>query len=358
MTGAWAIDAGVLSFGGNDGVTMAKDASFTVHVVSPTTKATCGAVNNTGDATTTNDGTSSDSASVTVLCPDIKVTKLPDDGSINAGDTATFSIKVENLGPGNATGVVVSDTLPAGLTWWTENEDDCSIAAGVLTCNVGDLAVGASKTYSVSAVTSKADCGDIDNTATATATNEQAADEGNNSDTGTITVKCAAIEIVKDSDDAQVNAGDDIGFTVTVRNTGDGTAYNVIASDTLKSAFTWTLDPSTGWSLIGNQLSYSAAQLLPGASSSVHVSAPTTAEQCGVVTNEATASAENDGSDIGRRPDGDPLPGRHGHQDGRQRHGHRGRPDRLRHHRHQPRPGRRLRRDPHGFAPRRDHLDR
>ncbi len=295
-TGTWVIDAGVLRFGGPDGITMPKDASYSVHVVSPTTKATCGVVNNTGDATTTNDGTSSDSASVTVLCPDIKVTKLPDDGVINAGDTATFSIKVENLGPGNATGVVVSDALPAGLTW-TEDEADCSIAAGVLTCNVGDLAVGASKTYTVSAVTSKANCGDIDNTATATATNERAADEGNNSDDGTITVKCAAIEVVKDADDAQVNAGDDIGFTITVSNTGDGTAYDVTASDTLNGDFTWTLDPSAGWSLIGNQLSYSAAQLLPGASSSVHVSAPTTADNCGVVPNTATASAANDGSD-------------------------------------------------------------
>ena len=296
MTGSWTIDSGVLRFGGQDGITMAKDASYSVHVVSPTTKATCGVVNNTGDATTTNDGTSSDSASVTVLCPDIKVTKLPDDGVINAGDTAIFTIKVENLGPGNATGVVVSDTLPAGLTW-TEDEADCSITDGVLTCNVGDLAVGASKTYSVSAVTSKASCGDLDNTATATATNERAADEGNNSDTGTITVRCAAIEIVKDSDDAQVNAGDAIGFTITVTNTGDGTAYDVTASDSLNGDFTWTLDPSSGWSLIGNELSFSATQLLPGASSSVHVSAPTTAANCGVVPNTATASAANDGSD-------------------------------------------------------------
>ena len=118
----------------------------------------------------------------------------------------------------------------------------------MLTCNVGDLAVGASKTYSVSAVTSKADCGDIDNTATATATNEKAADEGNNSDTGS---DHRQVRRHRDrqglGDDAQVNAGDDIGFTVHRASTpATATAYNVIASDTLKSAFTWTLGPEHG----------------------------------------------------------------------------------------------------------------
>ncbi len=296
MTGAWSIDSGVLSFGGANGVTMAKDDSYSVHVVSPTTKATCGVVDNTGDATTTNDGTSSDSASVTVNCPDIKVTKTPDGGSISAGDTAAFTIKVENLGPGRATGVVVSDTLPAGLSW-TEDEADCSIDAGVLTCTVGDLAVGASQTYTVGAVTTKDDCGVIDNTATASATNEKAADEGNNSDDGAITVRCAVIDIEKSADADQVSAGDPIGFAVTVTNTGDGTAYGVTASDTLDPAFTWTLEPSTGWTLVGNQLSFASASMAPGASSSVHVSAPTTATDCRVVPNTATASAASDGSD-------------------------------------------------------------
>ena len=61
-TGTWAINGGVLSFGGADGVTMPKDATFHVHIVSPTTAASCGEIDNTGDATTTNDGTDTASA--------------------------------------------------------------------------------------------------------------------------------------------------------------------------------------------------------------------------------------------------------------------------------------------------------
>ena len=280
---------------------LAAGASFTVHVHGMTDAADCGTVNNTAAVATSNDGSDSDGASVVVNCPDIKVTKTPDGGKINAGDTATFSIKVENLGPGTATDVVLTDNLPAGQHW-TEDEADCSISGAdgsqVLTCNVGTLAADASKTYSVSAVTDATDCGDINNTASATATNEPSDKLGNNSDNGSIAVLCAQIDITKTADNGTVNAGDQIGFTITVANNGTGTAYTVSASDTLNADFTWTLvAPVTGWTLVGNQLSYTAASLAAGASSSVHVVATSTAADCGVVDNTASVTAGNDGSD-------------------------------------------------------------
>jgi uncharacterized repeat protein (TIGR01451 family)/fimbrial isopeptide formation D2 family protein len=300
-TGTWSISSGVLSFGGANGVTMAAGTSYHVHLVSPTSAATCGAVNNTGDATTSNDGTDSASASIQVLCPDVKVTKTPDGASINAGDTATFSIKVENVGQGTATGVTLTDDLPGGVHW-TESEADCAISgpdgAQVLSCDVGTLALGASKTYTVGAVTSADNCGPIDNMASASATNEPSNVLGNNGDSGSINVLCAQIDITKTADDATVNAGDEIGFTITVANNGDGTAYDVSASDILNPAFSWSLAaPSAGWTLVGNQLSFTSASMAAGATSSVHVVATSAAVNCGVVNNTATVITGNDGSD-------------------------------------------------------------
>ena len=280
---------------------LAAGASFTVHVHGMTDAADCGTVKNTAAVATSNDGSDSDGASVVVTCPDIKVTKTPDGAGVNAGDTATFSIKVENAGNGTATGVSVSDNLPAGQHW-TESETDCSISGAdgsqVLTCTVGTLAAGASKTYSVSAVTDATDCGPIPNTASASATNEPSDALANNSDSGSIAVLCANIDIAKTADNGTVNAGDPIGFTITVTNKGDGTAYAVSAGDTLNAAFSWSLAaPSTGWTLVGNQLTYAAGSLAAGASSSVHVVATSTAEDCGVVNNTASVTAGNDGSD-------------------------------------------------------------
>ena len=267
-----------------------------VHVVTGT-GSSCGKYDNTASFTSTEGQTGSDSASVTVRCADVRVTKTPNDGAINAGDIATFTITVENLGPGKAKAVTVTDQLPTGLTW-TENEADCSISTtGLLTCNVGDMANGATKTYTVSAPTSKDNCGVINNSATVSSATEPAGADGNNTDAGKITVKCAKIEVDKTADAASVSAGDPIGFTITVRNAGDGTAYGVTATDNLNPAFTWTIEPSAGWTLNGTTLSFSAASLAGGGSSAVHVTAPTTAELCRVVPNSASASSTSDGSD-------------------------------------------------------------
>src|SRR4029450_13246496 len=147
----------------------------TVTVTSATTAAACGAIDNSGTITSDNDGTDVDPGKITVLCPDIKVTKTPDGAKVDAGDPITWSIKVENLGPGIATGVTLSDSLPAGIGW-SESETDCTIAGAmgsqVLSCTVGTLASGASKTYQVTGTTDKADCGVVDNTSIAAASNE------------------------------------------------------------------------------------------------------------------------------------------------------------------------------------------
>ena len=84
--------------------------------------------------------------------------------------------------------------------------------------------------------------------------------------------------------------GNPIGFTITIQNNGAGTAFGVTVSDTLDSDFTWSIESSDpGWSLVGNVLSFSG-NLAAGASSSVHVTAPTTigdGDQCGLVPNTA-----------------------------------------------------------------------
>ena len=286
-----SITDGVLTcnFGG-----LAAGASESVHVVADTGKA-CGVYDNSAQLTSSDAGGGSASASVNVLCPDVKVTKTPNAGSVSRGEDAVFSIKVENAGEGTAKDVVVTDTLPAGFNW-TEDEPDCTIANGILTCDAGNLGAGESKTYTVRAPTAGAACEAIPNTASATATNEVAG--GNNDDNASITVKCADIAIAKTADDASVSAGSQIGFTVTVKNTGAGTAFDVTAADQLDGRFAWSLAPaSTGWTLNGNSLTYSAASLGAGDSSSVHVVAATTAAQCGPVDNAATVETGEGDSD-------------------------------------------------------------
>jgi uncharacterized repeat protein (TIGR01451 family) len=290
---------------------LAAGQSFSVHISGTTDAADCGTVSNTASVSTTNDGSDSSTANVVVQCPDVKVTKTPDGGSVNAGEPITWTIKVENIGTGTATGVSLTDNLPAGIDW-SESEADCTISGSVgsevLSCTVGTLASGASKTYTVTGTTDAADCGTINNTATASATNEPSNVLANNSDGGSVEVLCAQIDIEKSANPAgPVNAGDTIGWDIVVTNGGAGTATSVSVTDNLPAGVDWTLGAVTGDTTgvtcaitgsVGSEvLSCSDASMAGGDSFTVHVSGATDAADCGTINNTASVTTGNDGSD-------------------------------------------------------------
>lgn len=289
-----------------DSASMPAGTAFTVHIHGTTDAGDCGTISNTAVASSGNDGGGTSTATVAVGCPDVKVTKTPDNGIVNAGDPITWTIKVENLGPGVAKGVTATDTLPSGIAWG-ESEADCSIASGILSCTVGDLAAGASKTYQVSGPSSKADCGGpTNNTGSAAATNEPAGKLGNNSDAGSVTVQCADISITKTANPAgPVSAGAPIGFDVTISNAGPGIASSVTVHDDLPAdaGLDWSLSPAfSGCAITGavgdQDLDCIFSTLGAGASKGpIHVTSTTTAADCGTVTNTATGAAGNDGRD-------------------------------------------------------------
>ena len=88
-------------------------------------------------------------------CPDVVVTKTAPKDTIDAGDTASFTITVTNNGPGIAKNVTLNDPLPAGIAW-QDDSADCSITNGTLSCQFGDLDPGESRTVHVSGTTDAA----------------------------------------------------------------------------------------------------------------------------------------------------------------------------------------------------------
>ena len=56
-------------------------------------------------------------ASLTPLIADLEVVKTVDNARANVGDQVTFTVTLRNLGPDTATGVIVDDPLPPGLTF-------------------------------------------------------------------------------------------------------------------------------------------------------------------------------------------------------------------------------------------------
>jgi len=73
----------------------------------------------------------------------------PTDG--NLGAALTYTATVSNLGPGSATSTVLTYALDAGmsLSAATASQGTCQLAAGVVTCQLGTMAVGTTATVTI-----------------------------------------------------------------------------------------------------------------------------------------------------------------------------------------------------------------
>ena len=117
----------------------------------------------------------------------------------------------------------------------------------------------------------------------------------------------AAVSIIKSADAAQVNAGSQIGFTVTLKNSGDAQATGLSITDDLPagSGITWSIDAANSdpeWSVVGtppNQsLAYSQTTLDVNETTHVHVVSGTTSASGGEYDNTASfTTANGTGSD-------------------------------------------------------------
>jgi uncharacterized repeat protein (TIGR01451 family) len=282
-----------------------------------------------GDSNNKSVDSGCDDEPVVVKPAAIHIVKTPDAAQVNAGEPIGFTLTVFNDGTGDAHGVTLSDTLPttAGLDWSIASQgagwnNTCAIAAGKLTCGPVTVPAGttqAASTFTVH-ITSPTTAatggvcpegsGVIDNTGHVTTTNA-----GSDDSTASTCVAAPAIHIVKTADAASVNAGSPIGFTLTVSNSGSGDAHGVTLSDTLptNAGLSWSIaSQGAGWN---NTCAIAAGKLTCGpvtvpagttqaaSTFTVHITSPTTGAtggdcpETGVVTNNASVTTSNDGTD-------------------------------------------------------------
>lgn len=188
----------------------------TATVTSPTADPTPG--NNTDDATLTIERSA-----------DLSVVKSHDPGEVRIGDPLTFAIEVRNDGPSEATGVSVTDTLPAGLAYadagatdprWTLVADPVAPdGTTVVTATLaGVLPAGA--TAPVLEITATVDASayaGVTNTAEVTAT-EPDPDPADNVSEDAVTVPPLASLVVTKTVAGPLQVGSDAEFVITVRN--------------------------------------------------------------------------------------------------------------------------------------------
>jgi uncharacterized repeat protein (TIGR01451 family) len=121
---------------------------------------------------------------------DLSITKAASPNPATVGNTLTYTITVTNNGPNNAAGVIVSDTLPNGVTFVsaTPSQGSCN-GTTTISCGLGSLNNGSSATVTIVVTPNQA--GGISNTATVRG-NETDPNPANNSDTRVTTVNPTA----------------------------------------------------------------------------------------------------------------------------------------------------------------------
>ncbi len=176
---------------------------------------------------------------------DLRLTKTVDDPSVGVGDPATYRLTLVNGGPDEATGVVVTDDLPAGLTLLAARPSQGTFAGGTWT--VGTLANGQTVTLELDVEPdgTVADGSPIVNRAEVTASDQldPTSTPGNgvagedDQDTAAVDPRASDLVVTKTVSDATPTVGAQVTFAVTVTNDGPDAADGVSVTDTLPAGF-------------------------------------------------------------------------------------------------------------------------
>ncbi len=203
------------------------------------------------------------SATVDVIAPKLTIAKSVDKPVVLANTPVTYTIRVTNTGDATITGITVGDALTPS----------CAQA-------VGTLAPGAVFEYTCPATITQ----DTTNVATASGT-----DQLNNPVTAApaqafVDVIAPGLDITKTVDKAQVTIGQQVTYTITVRNSGDVILTNVVVKDPTVPACD---------KVIGD--------LAVGATVTVTCTATVTANNTNVAIATATDPVGNPGTQITRQ---------------------------------------------------------
>jgi len=157
---------------------------------------------------------------------DLALTKTVDNATPAAGGTVIFTLTVTNNGPNNATGVVVNDFLPDGLTYVSDDGGGAYSSGTGLWTIPGTLNNGSSATLHITATADSTEA--IENVAEITSATPLDPNPANNRAIAALRApRSADLHITFGANVATVNPGGSIIYTLTVKNNGQDPAYSV-----------------------------------------------------------------------------------------------------------------------------------
>ncbi|MCW3492275.1 DUF11 domain-containing protein [Microbacterium sp. SSM24] len=211
-----------------------------------------GSITNTAAVTpglTQNDGDGPSEASVTDEVgesADLALTKTIA-RTITAGGTGEYRLSIVNLGPSDARGVVLTDTLPAGLSYagiaastdgftWSCEPDE--IEPTTVVCELAEpIPAGQTVVLDVTVDAESQLEGDLENTAVVSADTPDPDLENNSSSVSGTVSELADLAIVKQAV-GEPHVGEQFSYTLTVTNGGPSDARGIVIEDAVPAQLT------------------------------------------------------------------------------------------------------------------------
>jgi uncharacterized repeat protein (TIGR01451 family) len=229
-----------------------------------------------------NAGNNSSSGTVTVTAvADVSVTKTLSPPLV-AGQNAVYTVMVTNSGPSDAANVQVTDPTPPGLTF-VSNSGACSTP---YPCNLGTLTSGSSVTITTTYSVPASATGSVSNTATVSTTTSDP-NAANNSSTATSAITTSADLQITKSFATPLVAGQNVTYTIAVKNFGPSDATSVTVTDPTPVGLTFVSNSGACTTAFPCSLGTLAASSIVTITSTYSV--PSNAS--GTITNTATVSS-------------------------------------------------------------------
>ncbi|MEO5558691.1 MAG: hypothetical protein ABIO49_02970, partial [Dokdonella sp.] len=289
--GAYVSASGVWTIGNlANGASVTLTITATVDVPGPLTNTVAVSASDQPDPDTSNNNAG---ASVNAgASADIGIAKSVDNAAPNIGSTVTYTLAATNHGPNDATGVEVTDQLPAGTSFVgaTPSQGTYDNVSGVWT--IGALTNGATATLTITVNVDQA--GSITNSVAITHEDQFDPVGANNTSGATINGQQADLAVSKTVDNATPNVGTNVVFTVSVHNNGPSAATNVAITDALPAGLTFvSATPSQGTYSSATGIWAVGALGVTGSGSSATLSIVATVTQAGAMVNTASVSASD-----------------------------------------------------------------
>lgn len=255
-------------------------------------------------------------------CPGLNFVKTADVDPIDAGDEASFTLTVWNVGPGDAFDVTLHDDLPAGLAWdlgivsGDATDEDCMVASSVvpggevqmsIDCEFGTLGIttmASGIVIRVFADTDRTDCGLLENESWVDASNDDRIDSDDS-----ILVGCPTLVIDKVADtnvititgpnNALVATPSVVTWTLTYTLT-DGPVTNAVITDEIPIGLEF-LDAADGGTLVDGVVTWTFDELTESGSVTFRTTVgPDTISRVAPTVNTAIIASDQTPEDEGQ----------------------------------------------------------